>query len=568
MFVQNFKKVTKSVVCFSSALLCCPGLRVLFAPRLVLVAWTKVLFGQGWGPCKPHGPVTRSFFSCREWSLNPPICDRTDISRALLVALAACRNMALAWTKQPMRVIMDEHATGSPPAWKLALQQHSRASSRASSLTASPAASHRAVSVRARVAPEDRGRSDSWLAAARRGPGRDCDPAPADLSLVRELAVELLESIHAGAGAAQARAKSSRQGAAIMSVAAGAGSTGEQARLAAKQPATPRDAVLAATLSEAPTTAQSAAESPDGSKLVLSSKSSCPTSAASRPTSATLSERKRRTRRSSVTSSEAASGHSPLPITTEDERREIRSPAPAAFRRRQQRPKSATGRVQMDLGEQLSRMDWRLSPKNARPSTAMGHRQPERGSMGSPEWDSVACSPNSKALIPRSSRTGSPTRTQLAPGRRSYLQPSAAHLRRMTEARPSTPGHRDRFALSQRPPGPGAYTPVCFANAADHPTPPRTWMHDAKPVSELFWHLKESAMKPDLGIYEVTGDPGRKSQSMRHLSGRSTPGWVFGREARVCAIAGGSGFQSKHAQRHGDVITYDDLRMTVWRDWM
>ena len=568
MFVQNFKKVTKSVVCFSSALLCCPGLRVLFAPRLVLVAWTKVLFGQGWGPCKPHGPVTRSFFSCREWSLNPPICDRTDISRALLVALAACRNMALAWTKQPMRVIMDEHATGSPPAWKLALQQHSRASSRASSLTASPAASHRAVSVRARVAPEDRGRSDSWLAAARRGPGRDCDPAPADLSLVRELAVELLESIHAGAGAAQARAKSSRQGAAIMSVAAGAGSTGEQARLAAKQPATPRDAVLAATLSEAPTTAQSAAESPDGSKLVLSSKSSCPTSAASRPTSATLSERKRRTRRSSVTSSEAASGHSPLPITTEDERREIRSPAPAAFRRRQQRPKSATGRVQMDLGEQLSRMDWRLSPKNARPSTAMGHRQPERGSMGSPEWDSVACSPNSKALIPRSSRTGSPTRTQLAPGRRSYLQPSAGQLRRMTEARPSTPGHRDRFALSQRPPGPGAYTPVCFANAADHPTPPRTWMHDAKPVSELFWHLKESAMKPDLGIYEVTGDPGRKSQSMRHLSGRSTPGWVFGREARVCAIAGGSGFQSKHAQRHGDVITYDDLRMTVWRDWM
>ena len=484
-------------------------------------------------------------------------------------AQAACRNVAQAWTKQPMRGIMDGHATGSPPAWKLALQQHSRASSRASSLTASPAASHRAVSARARVAPEDRGRSDGWIAAARRGHGRDCDPAPADLSLVRELAVELLESIHAGAGAAQPRAKSSRQGAEIVSVAAGAGSTGERARLAAtKQPATPRDAALAATLSEATTTAQSAAESPDGSKLVLSWKSSSPTSAASRPTSATLSERKRRTRRSSVSSSEAASVRSPLPVTSEVERREIRSPAPAAFRRRQQRPKSATGRVEMDLGEQLSRMDWRLSPQNARPSTAMGDRPPERGSMGSPEWDSMACSPDAKALLPRSSRAGSPTRTQLASGRRSYLQPSAGQLRRMTEALPSTPGHRDRFALSQRPPGPGAYTPVCFANAADHPTPPRTWMHDAKPVSELFWHLKESAMKPDLGIYEVTGDPGRKSQSMRHLSGRSTPGWVFGREARVCAIAGGSGFQSKHAQRHGDVITYDDLRMTVWRDWM
>ena len=35
------------------------------------------------------------------------------------------------------------------------------------------------------------------------------------------------------------------------------------------------------------------------------------------------------------------------------------------------------------------------------------------------------------------------------------------------------PGHRDRFAVSLGAPGPGAYTPVGFANPAQHPTPAR-----------------------------------------------------------------------------------------------
>ena len=34
-------------------------------------------------------------------------------------------------------------------------------------------------------------------------------------------------------------------------------------------------------------------------------------------------------------------------------------------------------------------------------------------------------------------------------------------------------GHRDRFAVSRGAPGPGAYTPVGFANPSNHPTPPR-----------------------------------------------------------------------------------------------
>jgi len=73
---------------------------------------------------------------------------------------------------------------------------------------------------------------------------------------------------------------------------------------------------------------------------------------------------------------------------------------------------------------------------------------------------------------------------------------------------PTHTGHRDRFAVSRGAPGPGAYTPVGFANPANHPTPARTWMHDAVPLNELHWHLKESSMKPDPGTYKVLGDPG------------------------------------------------------------
>jgi hypothetical protein len=103
-------------------------------------------------------------------------------------------------------------------------------------------------------------------------------------------------------------------------------------------------------------------------------------------------------------------------------------------------------------------------------------------------------------------------------------------------------------------------------------------------------------MKPEPATYNVIGDPGlplvtlacvclcekvsgthtavtlacagRSSAAMRCCPGRSTPSCVFGREARVCTIAGGVGFKSRHVQRRGDVIAYDDVRMTVWRDWM
>ena len=116
------------------------------------------------------------------------------------------------------------------------------------------------------------------------------------------------------------------------------------------------------------------------------------------------------------------------------------------------------------------------------------------------------------------------------------------------------------------------------------------------------FHLKESAMKSDPGMYNVRTvaghtnththththsqyyqhipcqrcikyvtammSPGNTSLVSRCRDWRSTPSCAFGREARVCTIAGGSGFNSRHVQRRGDKIAYDDIRMTVWRDWM
>lgn len=38
-----------------------------------------------------------------------------------------------------------------------------------------------------------------------------------------------------------------------------------------------------------------------------------------------------------------------------------------------------------------------------------------------------------------------------------------------------------------------------------------TWFHDAVPMSQLHFHLKESAMKPEPATYNVTGDPGLPS---------------------------------------------------------
>jgi len=66
----------------------------------------------------------------------------------------------------------------------------------------------------------------------------------------------------------------------------------------------------------------------------------------------------------------------------------------------------------------------------------------------------------------------------------------------------------------------------------------------------------------------VIMSPGNTSLVSRCRDWRSTPSCAFGREARVCTIAGGSGFNSRHVQRRGDKISYDDIRMTVWRDWM
>ena len=55
---------------------------------------------------------------------------------------------------------------------------------------------------------------------------------------------------------------------------------------------------------------------------------------------------------------------------------------------------------------------------------------------------------------------------------------------------------------------------------------------------------------------------------MRCHPGRSGPSGILGREVRVCAVAGSTGVKSKHVQRRGEPIAYDDIRMTVWRDWM
>ena len=35
-----------------------------------------------------------------------------------------------------------------------------------------------------------------------------------------------------------------------------------------------------------------------------------------------------------------------------------------------------------------------------------------------------------------------------------------------------------------------------------------TWFHDAVALSSMHWHLRESALKPDPGAYDVTADPG------------------------------------------------------------
>ena len=69
----------------------------------------------------------------------------------------------------------------------------------------------------------------------------------------------------------------------------------------------------------------------------------------------------------------------------------------------------------------------------------------------------------------------------------------------------------------------------------------------------------------DLKFFSWTG---RKAGQMRCHPGRSAPSGIFGREVRVCAVAGSTGVKSKHVQRRGEPITYDDIRMTVWRDWM
>jgi hypothetical protein len=346
------------------------------------------------------------------------------------------------------------------PAWKLALQQHTRSSSRGSSRVSSPAGTHRSGASERSL---DIDMQDSQYAArmASRS-SRTCDSAADnDLLLIRELAVDLLDSV---SKEQQRPAKMHGEG---------LDEAGRHDAAAARQASKRRHDdvnVSEAMLSEAPTTNQSASVSPErATSPVLAwdvDLSASPTNlpircfptqegmmpqSPSRPTSATsasLSERKRRTRRSSASS---ASGQDELVTVDLRGLDEIAREQPIYFRFQQLRPESAHGRV--DPGRR-AQMDWLLSPKHdrVRASTAMGHRKQESlkprrdyGARSEPASPTVHF-PGIGDGIQRDSlhgpsRPGSPSRPKSAASRRpAYLQPSQSYLRSLAEPKPSTPG--------------------------------------------------------------------------------------------------------------------------------
>ena len=389
----------------------------------------------------------------------------------------------------------------APPAWKLALQQHTRSPGRSSrSSQASPSQSHRR---------EGGGDSERALTA-----GLDIDYHEAvaatahatiddDLLMIRDLADDLLDSVGWSGGSQHSRDKEregrspnaqDRRGAAAAGAPSGAAPVlaGDEARGALQSPAAQQPVFMW----------EGVARPADGPMRMFSPPRPASVSSTTSATSATVSDRKRRTRRSSANSSVLDE------LDTADllgldrmARQNIAGP----------RPLSAHGRV----GEG-PRLEWSCSPQASRmpvrSKTALGHRRPFSDEAQCQQKPPPEYFTNAGEGLLRDSvrhgppRSGSPSRPKSASGLPSYLQPSAAYLRSLAEDRPNTPGlfpralvadvddscviasackvatgllmfsrtgHRDRFAVSRTAPGPGAYTPVGFANSSNHPTPAR-----------------------------------------------------------------------------------------------
>jgi hypothetical protein len=447
--------------------------------------------------CHGHGfPVSPAFaFRARSPEVVPQSRHGSENGRGPSVAPGHSAGTPGGWMAMTGRADGVGALKVAPPAWKLALQQHTRSPGRSSrSLQASPSQSHRR---------EGGGDSERSLTA-----GLDIDYHEAvaatarvddDLLMIRDLADDLLDSLGWSGGSQHSRDKEregrgpnaqGRCGAAAAGAPSGAAPVlpGDEARGASQSPAAQQQVFM-----------WEGARPADGPIRMFSPSRPASVTSATSATSATASDRKRRTRRSSANSS-VLDELDTADLLGLDRMAQQNSAGP--------RPLSAHGRV----GEG-PRLEWSRSPQASRmpvrSKTALGPFSDEAQSQLTPP--SVYFSDAGEGLLrdsvrPGAPRSGSPSRPTSPSGLPSYLQPSAAYLRSLVEDRPNTPGlfpralvgsvdescviasacevatglllfsrtgHRDRFAVSRTAPGPGAYTPVGFANSANHPTPAR-----------------------------------------------------------------------------------------------
>jgi hypothetical protein len=321
----------------------------------------------------------------------------------------------------------------APPAWKLALHQHTRSPGRSSrSLQASPSQSH---------SRERGGDSERSLTAGLDIDYREAAAATArvddDLLMIRDLADDLLDSVGWSGGSQHSRDKEregrspnaqDRRGAAAAGAPSGAAPVlaGDEARGALQSPAAQQPVFMW----------EGVARPADGPMRMFSPPRPASVSSTTSATSATVSDRKRRTRRSSANSSVLDE------LDTADllgldrmARQNIAGP----------RPLSAHGRV----GEG-PRLEWSRSPQASRmpvrSKTALGHRRPFSDEAQCQQKPPPEYFTNAGEGLLRDSvrhgppRSGSPSRPKSASGLPSYLQPSAAYLRSLAEDRPNTPG--------------------------------------------------------------------------------------------------------------------------------
>ena len=327
----------------------------------------------------------------------------------------------------------------TPPAWKLAFQQHTCSSSRASSRACTPTHTHRSIDRSTCDIDFDR---STHAASPCLGIGSE---AAGDLNMIRELAVELLESVnknrkslaHKDRGAARSTASALFIDEAERFVA-------RDARPGLKHSMSLDRDVLAleaehasgslagafaneVILSEAPTSVQSMAVSPTSKSLTYALPWASPVPVGS---SSTPSERKRRTTHSSQSSSVVDSPDPLLSFESREAESALREDGP-----QKRRQKGTSDLIGLDLGALTDQTTLAPSLKPKRPSSALVLRTQERETL---------CNRNQRDSKPRSqscSRPSSPTRPQFAPVyKRAYVQPSQSYLRSLTEPRPTTPG--------------------------------------------------------------------------------------------------------------------------------